>query len=160
MDGIFFDGRFAAFYERYPMAVVLGYVMAADLLTGLLAAVIERKLSSKVGFNGVLRKIIIIMLIGMCAAIERVQPDVPMVKLAALFFIFNESLSIIENAKRAKVPVPKVITDAFDPKQLSASKDDTHTTLPIKVKDISASIEVDTTAAPAERHSHTDPQVK
>ena len=100
--------------EKHPLVFLLGVLMVIDILSGLCVAIIERKLSSKIGSNGMMRKTMKILLIGTAAALEQIQPDVPCVKLACIFFIVNESLSIVENAKRAGVPIPSSISGVID----------------------------------------------
>lgn len=151
------DERITVLSEKYPMAIVLAIVMSFDILTGWIAAGIERKLSSKVGFNGMLRKVIILMVIGMCAAVERVQPDIPLVKLSSLFFVFNECLSIVENAKRAKVPIPKVLDDALHTREKLANG---ASTMHFEVKNVSADVSLEKQQGTAPPHSPTDPEVK
>ena len=97
-----------------PLLFVLGVMMAIDVVSGICAAAIERKLSSKVSFAGMMRKTHVALLVGMAAVLERVQPDVPLIKLVCTFFTLTEALSILENAKRAGVPIPRVLSNAID----------------------------------------------
>ena len=80
-----------------------------DYLTGLMAAAVEKKLSSEIGFKGIFRKVLIFMLVGIGHIIDaRVIGDGSVLRTAVIFFyISNEGISIIENAGRIGLPIPQ-----------------------------------------------------
>ncbi|WP_285228579.1 phage holin family protein [Ligilactobacillus salivarius] len=49
---------------------VLLILMAVDYLTGVLCAISERKLSSEIGFKGIMRKVLILVLVGIAHALD------------------------------------------------------------------------------------------
>lgn len=79
-----------------------------DYLTGLMAAAVEKKLSSEIGFKGIFRKVLIFMLVGIGHILDaRVIGDGSVLRTAVIFFyISNEGISIIENAGRIGLPIP------------------------------------------------------
>jgi toxin secretion/phage lysis holin len=101
-------------YEMHPLVFLLGCLMGLDILTGGCAAWIEKRLSSKISMAGMLRKCMVVLFMGMAAAIEKAQPDIPLVKLCCMFFMYTEALSILENAKRAGIPMPPAISASLD----------------------------------------------
>ena len=80
-----------------------------DYLTGLMAAAVEKKLSSEIGFKGIFRKVLIFMLVGIGHILDtRVIGDGSVLRTAVIFFyISNEGISIIENAARIGLPIPQ-----------------------------------------------------
>ena len=80
-----------------------------DYLTGLMAAAVEKKLSSEIGFKGIFRKVLIFMLVGIGHILDtRVIGDGSVLRTAVIFFyISNEGISIIENAGRIGLPIPQ-----------------------------------------------------
>ena len=84
-----------------------------DYLTGLMAAAVEKKLSSEIGFKGTFRKVLIFMLVGIGHILDaRVIGDGSVLRTAVIFFyISNEGISIIENAGRIGLPIPAKLKD-------------------------------------------------
>ena len=82
--------------------------VVTDYLTGLMAAAVEKKLSSEIGFKGIFRKVLIFMLVGIGHILDtRVIGDGSVLRTAVIFFyISNEGISIIENAGRIGLPIP------------------------------------------------------
>ena len=80
-----------------------------DYLTGLMAAAVEKKLSSEIGFKGIFRKVLIFMLVGIGHILDtRVIGDGSVLRTAVIFFyISNEGISIIENAGRIGLLIPQ-----------------------------------------------------
>lgn len=95
-----------------------------DYMTGLMAAAVERKLSSEVGFRGIFKKILIFMLVGIGSILDRqIIGDGSVLRTAVIFFyISNEGISIIENAGRIGLPVPKKLMDILE--QLKSKEDE------------------------------------
>lgn len=88
---------------------VLVVFMLIDYVTGIFCAAVEHKLSSAVGFIGILRKVLIFMLVGMANAMDKyiIEGDEPILRTAVIFFyLSNEGISILENAARLGLPVP------------------------------------------------------
>ena len=54
---------------------VLLIFMAVDYLTGVLCAISERKLSSEIGFKGIMRKVLILVLVGIAHALGLPVPE-------------------------------------------------------------------------------------
>ena len=102
-------------------AITLTIFMAIDLITGWIVAFSHRSkktesggYSSKVGFIGLSKKFIILLLI-MVAHRFDLMLGVDYIRTAAcISFMANESLSIIENAGLIGVPIPKIITKGID----------------------------------------------
>ena len=93
---------------------VLLCVMVIDYITGVLCAVKEKKLSSKIGFNGLLKKIGILLIVAlsqMCANVLSI-PETRSVVIG--FYIANEGISILENTKRLGVPLPQKLKDILE----------------------------------------------
>jgi len=103
---------------------MLMVMMVLDAVSGLVAAFIERKLSSKIGFVGMMKKAAMLLVVGMAAVVEitihgilpeqlRVQMPIPLAKFTAGFFFLNEAISVLENASRAGAPLPAFLTNGL-----------------------------------------------
>ena len=95
-----------------------------DYITGIMCAVLEKKLSSEVGARGIFKKILIFSLVGIAHIIDsRLIGSGSAVRTAVIFFyITNEGISIIENAALIGLPVPNKLKDILA--QLNKEKDE------------------------------------
>ena len=92
---------------------ILLTLSAIDYASGLLASGVEGKLSSKIGFKGIAKKVMMFCLVALGHLIDKAVGEGDTVQTAIIFFYLgNEALSILENAGRTGLPVPKQIKDA------------------------------------------------
>lgn len=91
-------------------------LMVIDYMTGLLAAYIcpDMKLNSIRGLKGICKKIMILLLVVLAHELEKAAGVPAVQSVVTWFFIGNEGLSIIENAAKAGVPVPKRLRDTLE----------------------------------------------
>lgn len=96
------------------MLKILLCVMVCDYVTGIMSAVYNKELSSKTGFNGILKKLCIISVIclsnlaGQAVGIDEIRI------IALSFYIGNEAISILENAGKMGVPFPKKLLEILE----------------------------------------------
>lgn len=91
-------------------------LMALDYLTGLLVGIVKKNINSSTGFIGLARKIIILALIALANLFDIyvVKTGAPFRSLVIMFYIANESISIVENAGKLGVPVPRKLKNALE----------------------------------------------
>lgn len=96
--------------------IIIALVLAIgiDYITGVIAAGVRGELSSKVGMTGLLKKVGIFLVVGLCGIMDRAVPGTngAVRQAACIFYIANEALSIIENAGSMGIPIPKVLKRA------------------------------------------------
>ncbi len=87
-----------------------------DYITGVMCAVIDRKLSSAVGFKGIFRKVLIFLLVGIANIIDvQVVGTGAVLRTAVIFFyISNEGVSLLENAGHLGLPIPEKIKTVLE----------------------------------------------
>ena len=87
--------------------------VVVDYITGVMCAVVDRKLSSAVGFKGIFRKILIFVLVGIANVLDvQVIKTGSVLRTAAIFFyISNEGVSLLENAAHIGLPIPDKLRD-------------------------------------------------
>ncbi|AXB82766.1 holin family protein [Megasphaera hexanoica] len=90
--------------------------MAIDYITGILAAYInpDMQLNSQRGFKGICKKIVILLLVALAHELDRATGQPAVQSLVVWFFLGNEGLSIIENAAKAGLPIPKKLRDTLE----------------------------------------------
>lgn len=89
---------------------VLIALMAIDYITGLFAAIVNRELNSRIGFNGLIRKMYYLLLIGAVYLIALVIPVLEHAGAgAAIAFCVLELVSIAENGTKMNIYIPDFI---------------------------------------------------
>ena len=102
-----FDGILTALF----ISTVIDYV------TGFLTAIVQKRLSSSIGYKGIIRKVVIFLLVGIADVIDRsllslsVGGGEILRDVVICFFLINECLSIMENAALIGLPIPKSMKD-------------------------------------------------
>lgn len=90
---------------------VLLSLIAIDYITGILAGIKTKTLSSEVGFFGILKKIGILCVVALSHFIGDVSGMPEIRSLVIGFYIANEGISILENTGRLGVLLPKKLID-------------------------------------------------
>lgn len=93
---------------------VLISLMVLDYVLGLMCGFKEKKLSSEIGFFGILKKITILIIIAVAVAIDTQTSSQGLVRnMVIYFYAAMEGISILENAGRMGVPIPEKLKDAL-----------------------------------------------
>lgn len=84
-------------------------LMALDFITGVVVAVKTKKLSSIVGFKGIGKKILILVMVAVSNLIDiAILGNGSICRtLTVAFYSANEAISILENASNSGLPLPK-----------------------------------------------------
>lgn len=100
--GWFFGELDGFFYALIAFVVI-------DYLTGVMCAIIDKTLSSNVGFKGIFRKVLIFVMVGIGHVIDtQLIGSGDALRTAVIFFyISNEGVSLLENASHIGLPVPE-----------------------------------------------------
>jgi len=82
-----------------------------DYLTGIIKGIYLKELSSEIGFKGLLKKILILIIVALAVIIQQtINNAIPIREIVIVFFICNEGISILENAAEF-IPIPKRLKD-------------------------------------------------
>ena len=86
-----------------------------DYITGVAAAFKTKTLKSSVGFEGLMKKGAVFLIVILAAQLDRITGNAAGVfrTATAFFFIANEGLSIVENVGEMGVKLPGFITGAL-----------------------------------------------
>lgn len=89
-------------------------IMIIDYISGVIANRIN--LDSKIGFKGIAKKVMILALVAVGAQVDKAMgTDVYICRtLVTMFYIANESLSIVENSAKMGLPVPQKLIDCLE----------------------------------------------
>lgn len=109
---------------------ILIAMMVCDYITGILVAGVWKRsgktkngaLSSSVGFKGIVKKCMILMLVWLAVMMDNAMGVRVARTAVCLFFIGNEGLSLLENIGLMGVPYPAFLKNALE--QLKQSGDE------------------------------------
>ena len=95
--------------------IALVVFMTIDYATGIMCAVVDKKLSSAVGFRGIFKKVLILMLVGIANVIDVhvVGTGSALRGATVCFYLSNEGLSILENTVHLGLPVPEKLKEVL-----------------------------------------------
>lgn len=84
-----------------------------DYITGIMKAIVNKKLSSNVGFKGICKKILIIFMVAIGFSLDELLSTDTIRYIVITFYIINEGISIIENASYLGLPIPDKIKETL-----------------------------------------------
>ena len=97
-----------------------------DYITGVMCAIVDKKLSSEVGFKGICKKVLIFMMVGIGNIIDvQVLGQAGVLRTAVIFFyLSNEGVSMLENAGHLGLPIPAKLKEVLEQLHDRSGKED------------------------------------
>jgi toxin secretion/phage lysis holin len=110
-SGVAFIGSVMAYFFGgwSQMLMLFFFVIIMDYVTGVMAAIIEKNLSSAVGYKGIIKKFSMVLLVALAYQLDKFTGNDVIMTGTILFFIANELVSIVENYGRIGLPLPPQI---------------------------------------------------
>lgn len=95
-----------------------------DYLTGIMVAVLEKRLSSEVGFRGIFKKVLIFSLVAVAHIVDSqlIQTGSAIRTAVIFFYLSNEGISIVENASKIGLPIPEKLKTVLEQLNKEGSK--------------------------------------
>ena len=86
---------------------LLGFILI-DYLTGIMVAMALRQVSSEIGFVGILKKMLILVMVALGHLLDQnlLGGGATMRTAVIFFYVANEGISITENLTRLGFPIP------------------------------------------------------
>ena len=90
--------------------------VAIDYITGVLLAIRDKKISSEVGYRGIVRKFLIFLIVSMGNIMDNyvLGTGSTLRTLVIMFYLANEGISILEKAGQLGLPIPKKLREAIE----------------------------------------------
>ena len=100
-----FDGLFKA----------LLVLIIADYITGVIVAVVHKKLSSEVGAKGIAKKVLMLIIVAVANVldVQIIGGGAALRNITIIFYAANEVISLLENTGALGVPYPKKLMDVL-----------------------------------------------
>lgn len=99
------------FDDALRLLIVL---IVADYITGCAVAIKNKKLNSSVGFEGLLKKIIILILVWVGFELDKTLSSQFLRNAIIFFYASNEGVSVLENTSKLGVPYPDKLKDILE----------------------------------------------
>ena len=103
------------------MLIVL---IVADYITGIAAAIKLQKLDSSVGFTGLIKKVIILILVWIGFELDKSLGSQFLRNAIIFFYASNEGVSVLENTSKLGVPYPDKLKDILEQLKDKGGKSD------------------------------------
>lgn len=99
---------------------------SVDYITGIMCAIIDKNLSSAIGFKGIFKKVLIFAMVGIGHILDmQVIGTGSILRTAIIFFyISNEGISLLENAAHLGLPVPEKLKMVLQQLHARGEEDD------------------------------------
>ena len=85
---------------------VLVALVILDYATGVMVAILEKNLSSEIGYKGLFKKVMIFALVYVAVLADQATNTDILRTITIMFYIANEAISVLENAGKLGVPYP------------------------------------------------------
>ncbi len=95
--------------DSYALMVAVIVLMVLDYVSGIICAIVNKSLDSRVGIRGIVKKFGYLLIIAVACTVDiTVMADKQLLRpLILTFFISNESISILENLGKIGIPLPE-----------------------------------------------------
>lgn len=98
--------------ELDTVLICLFGCITLDYISGVIVACYEKKLSSEIGFKGLLKKAWILLIVGLAGLLDKSLGFGSVARsMVCCFYICNEAISIVENGSKLGIPFPKKLLD-------------------------------------------------
>lgn len=121
-----FLGWFLGSFDGFLYTLIAFIVV--DYITGVFCAIVDKRLSSEIGFRGIFKKVLILALVGVAHTLDTrilvlVGDNFSILRTMVIFFyLSNEGISILENASHLGLPIPEKLKTIL--KQLQSKNKD------------------------------------
>ena len=96
--------------------VVLAIFVVLDYVTGVLVAWVNKTLNSSIGYKGLAKKALILVVLIMAVCLDRLLNSEGWIfrTMVCYFYIANEGISLLENAGNLGLPIPNRLRQALE----------------------------------------------
>lgn len=109
------------------LLIALLVFMALDYITGVMCAIVDKQLSSAVGFKGICKKVLILLLVSVANIVDVhvVGSGSALRGAVVAFYLSNEGVSLLENAAHIGLPIPERLKEILAQLHNRGDKDST-----------------------------------
>ena len=90
-------------------------IIVLDYLTGVCDAIANKKINSKIGAKGIIKKVGYLIVVAVSVQLDQIVGDTGAIRnLVIYFFVANEGISILENWGSMGLPLPEKIMETLE----------------------------------------------
>lgn len=90
-------------------------VMIIDYLTGVASAIYNKKLSSAIGFKGIIKKFCYLLIVALSVVIDNLTGQSGVIRTLVIYFLVsNDGISIIENMAELNIKLPSKLIEVLE----------------------------------------------
>ena len=90
-------------------------VIAIDYVSGICKAIYKKKLNSKVGIKGIIKKFAYLLTVALAVELDQIMGNTGAIRtLVIYFFVANDGISILENMGGMGIPLPQKLTEVLE----------------------------------------------
>ena len=90
-------------------------IIALDYLTGVCDAISNKKINSKIGAKGIIKKVGYLIIVAVSVQLDQIVGDTGAIRnLVIYFFVANEGISILENWGSMGLPLPEKVMEVLE----------------------------------------------
>lgn len=94
---------------------ILLTVIILDYITGVCKAIYNKKMNSKVGAKGIIKKLGYLIIVAVSVELDRITGNTGAIRtLVIYFFVANEGISILENWGGMGLPLPQKLIETLE----------------------------------------------
>ncbi len=86
-------------------------IMALDYLTGVIKAVYTKTLSSEIGYKGLIKKALSLVIVALANAVQQTMGGGAIREIVIMFYVSNEGISVLENVAAISPDMPERLRD-------------------------------------------------
>lgn len=104
-------------YKRHDSLIyALIIFVIIDYATGVLLAIHNRKVSSEIGYKGIIKKVLIFLVVSMAYVIDHyvLETKSTLRTVVIIFYLSNEGFSILENVGQLGLPIPRRLKEFIE----------------------------------------------
>ena len=106
----FLIGEFDGLYKALLALII------ADYITGVIVAVVKKRLSSEVGAKGIAKKILMLIVVAVANVldVQIIGGGAGLRNITIIFYAANEVISLLENTGKLGLPYPPKLLDVLE----------------------------------------------
>lgn len=90
-------------------------VIVIDYVSGICKAIYNKKLNSKVGIKGIVKKFAYLLTVALAVELDQITGGTGAIRtLVIYFFVANDGISILENLGGMGIPLPNKLTEVLE----------------------------------------------
>lgn len=90
-------------------------IIILDYITGVLSAIYNKKLNSRIGLKGIIKKFCYLIIVALSVIIDNITGQSGIIRSLVIYFLVaNDGLSIIENVGKMGVKLPKKLIESLE----------------------------------------------